>query len=102
MKNKKIFLTGEKDVGKSTMIKEIIKECQLSICGFQTLPFYENEVRTGFYMHSLLDIPCNDQRFSIQHDGWNETIPGIFDSFGSAVLKQCLLYQDRVLILDEI
>lgn len=102
MKNKKIFLTGEKDVGKSTCIKEIIEECQLSTCGFQTLPFYEQTIRTGFFLHSLLDIEGNDQRFSIQHAGWNETIPNVFDTFGTDVLKQSLLHKDRVLILDEI
>ena len=102
MKNKKIFLTGDKGVGKSTCINEIIKECQLSTCGFQTLPFYEHGIRTGFYLHALLPIEENDQRFSIQHDGWNETIPGVFDDFGVTVLKRSMQQKDHVLIMDEI
>lgn len=59
----KIFLTGEKGIGKSTCINEIIKECVLSVSGFQTLPFYEDNTRKGFYMHALIDIDRNDVMF---------------------------------------
>ena len=71
MKNKKVFLTGEKSVGKSFCINEIIKECQLSTCGFQTLPFYEQGIRKGFYLHAFVDVEETNQRFSIQHDTYN-------------------------------
>ena len=102
MKNRKVFLTGEKGVGKSTCINEIIKECQLSTCGFQTLPFYEKGIRQGFYMHALVDVEQNDRRFSIQHDTYNEVIPGVFDSFGTEVLKKSKALPQHVFILDEI
>ena len=102
MKNRKVFLTGEKGVGKSFCINEIIKECRLSTCGFQTLPFYEQGIRQGFYLHALVDICQNDQRFSIQHDTYNEVIPGVFDTFGSMILRKSRTLSSHVLILDEI
>ena len=94
----KIFLTGEKGVGKSTCIQEIIKECQISVCGFMTLPFYEENKRVGFMLHALVDRETNDVRFSKQ----KEVIPNVFNSFGVEVLKECLHYRNRFLILDEI
>ncbi|MCB5373361.1 nucleoside-triphosphatase [Amedibacillus dolichus] len=94
----KIFLTGEKGVGKSTCIQEIIKECQISVCGFMTLPFYEENKRVGFMLHALVDREFNDVRFSKQ----KEVIPNVFNSFGVEVLKECLHYRNRFLILDEI
>ena len=94
----KIFLTGEKGVGKSTCIQEIIKECQISVCGFMTLPFYEENKRVGFMLHALVDREINDVRFSKQ----KEVIPNVFNSFGVEVLKECLHYRNRFLILDEI
>ena len=52
----KIFLTGEKGVGKSTCIQEIIKECQISVCGFMTLPFYEENIGPPGSCPSRADI----------------------------------------------
>ena len=49
----KIFLTGQKQIGKSTCIQECIRECHKSVCGFVTLPFYEGTRRSGFYLHAL-------------------------------------------------
>lgn len=98
----KIFLTGDKGVGKSTCINEIIKECVISVSGFQTLPFCEHGIRTGFMMHALYPRKDNDVRFSIQRETCNETIPGIFDTFGVAILKESMRVQHDVIILDEI
>ena len=91
----KIFLTGEKGVGKSTCIQEIIKECQISVCGFMTLPFYEENKRVGFMLHALVDREINDVRFSKQ----KEVIPNVFNSFGD-ILKHAT--DQSLLILDEI
>lgn len=98
----KIFLTGEKGVGKSTCINEIIKECMISVSGFQTLPFYENGSRKGFYMHALLERENNDMMFSIQHETYNEVIENVFNTFGVSVLKESMNRKDTYLILDEI
>ena len=45
----KVFLTGRIQCGKSTCIKQLIEECSLAVCGFQTLPFYEQGIRLGLY-----------------------------------------------------
>ena len=98
----KIFLTGQKQIGKSTCIQECIRECHKSVCGFLTLPFYEEQRRAGFYLHALHAMEHNDQRFSMQHETWNEVIPGVFNSFGTQLLQQACRLQEHILILDEI
>ena len=53
-------------------------------------------------MHALVEVEKNDRRFSIQHDTYNEVIPGMFDRFGCEVLEKSLKYPSRILVLDEI
>ena len=99
----KVFLTGGIGVGKSTCISQIIEECLISVCGFQTLPFYDEEgKRLGFYLHALLDMEEQDVCFSIQHDTYNEVIPHVFDTYGVSILEESRKHSDKVMILDEI
>lgn len=98
----KIFLTGQKQIGKSTCIRTFLEKSRIQACGFQTLPVYENGHRIGFCMHALVKVGDNDKQFSIQHETYNEVIPGVFDNFGCLVLEKSMGYPDRILILDEI
>ena len=52
LKYMKIFLTGQKQIGKSTCIRECVEECHVSICGFQTLPYMVD----GKRMHYMIWI----------------------------------------------
>ena len=96
----KIFITGAKGSGKSTLVQTIIQEQQLQVSGFLTLPLYENGNRIGFYFHSLIPVQQNDQRFSIQETTSNRTIAGIFDHLG----VECLTNSqgNAYIIMDEI
>lgn len=96
----KIFITGEKGSGKSTLVNFLIKELCLEVKGFKTLPLFENEKRIGFYFHSMIAIAGNDQQFSKQLSAINETIAGVFDDLGA----RCLLASQGkdYIIMDEI
>lgn len=96
----KIFITGTKGSGKSTLVQTIIKECRLETAGFFTLPLYESGKRIGFYFHSIVPVEHNDQRFSIQQTASNEVIPGIFDQLGVECLKNS--QGNRYIVMDEI
>ncbi len=98
----KVFLTGAKQCGKSTLIKRYLNESDWQICGYQTLPLIKDGVRTGFYMHALVDWPINDVQFSVQKIDHNEVISDVFETFGIEILKESLKYSDRLMILDEI
>lgn len=98
----KIFITGDKGVGKSHLIKTLVKEFHLSICGFQTLPIYKDEKRVGFYFHSLVETYKNDQMFAISQAKDCLVIKNVFDTLGVECLNKSKLEKHKVLILDEI
>lgn len=98
----KVFLTGQKQIGKSTCIRTFLERNKIPVCGFQTLPVYEEGRRTGFCMHALVDIAGNDRVFSVQHDTYNEVIPGVFDGFGCEVLQKSMELSGHMFMLDEI
>ncbi|WP_461811057.1 nucleoside-triphosphatase [Faecalimonas sp.] len=61
--NYHIFLTGEKNVGKSTIIEKVVKENNLHLVGFKTLPYYEEGRFTGYIMKEVGMV----QNFSMQN-----------------------------------
>lgn len=64
MKNKyHIFLTGEKKVGKSTIIEKVVKEHNIPLVGFKTLPYYEGERFAGYIMKEV----GMTQNFSVEN-----------------------------------
>ena len=102
---KNIFLTGSIHSGKSTIINEVIEQLpELKICGFRTLPIYDNNIKKGFFLESFngskktfahTDLKRNEQ-FDIYKFDY-----AVFEDFGVSILKQALL-QDGVIIMDEI
>lgn len=98
------FLTGEKGIGKSTLLKEIQEAIvREEVCGFVTLPYYEGLLRKGFYMHSLLPIEGNNQPISIQYTvDTCEPILHTFETLGVAVLRASQRQQNKWMIVDEI
>lgn len=64
MKNKyHIFLTGEKKVGKSTIIEKVVKGNNISLVGFKTLPYYEEGRFAGYIMKEV----GMTQNFSVEN-----------------------------------
>ena len=91
----KVFLTGSKQIGKSTLIQKFIQENQVPCSGYITLPYFENGERIGFYLHSLVSLERNDILFS--HG--KQVVKGVFDDFGVEILEHS---NSGLLILDEI
>lgn len=91
----KVFLTGSKQIGKSTLIQKFIQENQVYCSGYITLPYFENGERIGFYLHSLVSLERNDILFS--HG--KQVVKGVFDDFGVEILEHS---NSGLLILDEI
>ena len=52
-----LFLTGEKQVGKSTLLRELLRRAGLSCGGFEPRPLMADGVRRGFILPSLLPMP---------------------------------------------
>lgn len=91
----KIFLTGKKQIGKSTCIKKFVNTHNILCCGYTTIPYYEGTKKIGYALHSLVDINVQDRPFSIR----KTPIPNVFDDMGVKILNAS---KNGLLILDEI
>lgn len=101
---KNIFLTGDLEVGKSTIINQVIADFQVSIGGFKTHRYYEQGQLAGFYMESLNERGQTGDLPFIGHctsQSWTP-VPDTFEHFGVAVLKECLEQKPGLIIMDEL
>ena len=101
---KHIFLTGEKQIGKTTILSSVIERYKEETVGFQTLPFLINGVKKGYYMHSIKEIGknFNDTPISIRI-GEEKMVPVTesFDKIGTLILKTAR-GQNGIMIMDEL
>ena len=89
-----IFLTGEKQVGKSTLWKKVLERSGISPTGFQTLEYLVNDSFRGYRLHGLGRIPPdlgNDVPVSVfLRRKLHLPVSESFDIFGTALLKLAL------------
>lgn len=97
-----LFITGQKGIGKSYLIKKIIEVSGFHVSGFFTLPKFDGENRLGFYFHSLVPVQNNNGMISREQDGKNEPIPNTFDTLGVECLRQSQYIECDCIVMDEI
>jgi len=102
-----IFLTGEKQVGKSTILEKVLQELAIGYRGFRTLPFELNGERRGFYMHAFGEVPegyVNDVLISARTKQVGSVpVTDAFDTFGAEVLDKAAKDPDcRLILIDEL
>ena len=89
-----IFLTGEKQVGKSTLWKKALEQSGISPAGFQTLEYLVNGCFRGYRLHGLGRTPeelGNDIPVSVfLRRKLHLPVSESFDVFGTALLKLSL------------
>ena len=54
---KNLFMTGDKQVGKSMLLRKLIEAKRLDCSGFETKAFYQDDERKGFTLHGRVDMP---------------------------------------------
>ena len=100
-----LFLTGDKQVGKSTLLRRLIDARSLECSGFETRAFFLNGERRGFTLHGRVDMPPfeNDcivcvrvaQRKSVP-------VPDVFSVNGVQILHKSLESAAPYLLMDEL
>lgn len=100
---KNLFLTGDVQVGKSTVINRVIHDLQIKAGGFRTQRHYEKNQITGFYMESLNE-DCSRGPFFIGRCGSEGriAIPETFETVGVSILQECLRQSPDVIVMDEL
>lgn len=103
MEQKNIFLTGEINCGKSTMINSILGELKAEYTGFRTLPYEVNGIDMGYsfkaYVKDMKETPPISIKLKDEKAfGIKET----FDIFGTKALEKALKEEKKLILLDEI
>ena len=98
-----IFLTGEKQVGKSAIINKIIVDYNEKVCGFKTL--LENTEYRRFYLESIsLNNRTTEKNYISKRteEGYTKGIIEAFDGFGTVILSECLASSPSLIVMDEL
>lgn len=99
-----IFLTGAKQVGKSTIWKKVLAKMQEPVAGYQTLRYEINGVVKGYYLHSLQEMEEyeNDSPICIRMGNQqNMAIPETYEQLGVHLLDKAM-EEDQIVLMDEI
>jgi len=102
---KHLFLTGEKQVGKSTLLRRLIKAKELDYAGFETQAFYLNGERRGFTLHGHVEMPPyeNDCICCVRVEQ-QKSIPvlPVFEKNGVTILQKSLSSASPYILMDEL
>ena len=100
-----LFLTGDKQVGKSTLLRRLIEAKRLSCSGFETQAFYLHGERRGFTLHGRVDMPpyANDCICCARIEE-KKSVPvlPVFEENGVEILNRSLSSPSPYILMDEL
>ena len=100
-----LFLTGSKQVGKSTLLRRLIEACSLDCAGFETRAFYIGDERRGFTLHGRVNMPPyeNDCVCCVRVEE-KKSVPvlPVFDVNGVRILEESQKSGAPFILMDEI
>ena len=100
-----LFLTGSKQVGKSTLLRRLMEARQLDCAGFETQAFYLNGERRGFTLHGRIDLPpYRNDCICCARIEERRSVPvlPVFEENGVLILQRSLLSPAPFLLMDEL
>ena len=100
-----LFLTGDKQVGKSTLLRRLIEARKLDCAGFETRAFFLNGERRGFTLHGRIEMPPYQNDCiccaRIEEKRAVPVLP-VFEENGVLILKRSLASPALFLLMDEL
>lgn len=101
-----LFLTGEKRIGKSTIINGLLEEFKLRPSGFKTIRQIVDGKHVGFAMKDLTGIvPVEYSPLYIakpNSQGYWEPVIDVFDRWGVKILQESIASPMDVILMDEL
>lgn len=101
---KHIFLTGEKQSGKTTVLEKSLAQLEMEMFGYQTKPYEIAGQRKGHYMHCLSPLEAFENDFPISiRVAEKKSIPvtETFETLGVRILEQAKS-SSGLLVVDEL
>ena len=102
---KHLFLTGEKQVGKSTLLRKLIEQKHLDCAGFETQAFYLGNERRGFTLHGRVEMPPFENDCIVcARIGEKKSAPVLetFNQNGVTILQKSLESTSPYILMDEL
>ena len=100
-----LFLTGDKQVGKSTLLRQLIESRKLACAGFETRAFYLDGERRGFTLHGRVEMPPYENDCiccaRIEEKRSVPVLP-VFEENGVKILKESLESSAQFILMDEL
>ncbi|MBN2543964.1 hypothetical protein JXI42_13985 [bacterium] len=95
-----IFLTGSKNIGKSTIINMVLPTITFSVGGFKTLPVFDKKKKIGF---ELIDISTGNKGMiaRLKRNDEIEVITETFDIIGVESIMVAIKSKD-IILMDEL
>ena len=100
-----LFLTGARQVGKSTLLRRLIEETRLACAGFETQAFFLGGERRGFALHGrALLPPYENDCICCVRVGERRSVPvlPVFEENGVTILRRSLDSAEPFLLMDEL
>lgn len=100
-----LFLTGDKQVGKSTLLRRLIEARRLDCAGFETRAFFLNGERRGFTLHGRVVMPpYQNDCICCARIGERKSVPvlPVFEDSGVLILQRSLASPSPYILMDEL
>lgn len=100
-----LFLTGERQAGKSTLLRRLIEARGLACSGFETRAFFLSGERRGFTLHGRVEMPPyeNDCVVCVRV-GERRSVPvlPVFEQNGVSILQRSMEAPAPLILMDEL
>ena len=100
-----VFLTGDRQVGKSTALNSVLSSLGRPVYGFRTLFVSDDGTSQSASLHMLPaqgSFPVSDtRRVAYRSDGRMKAIPGAFDQIGTGLLQEARTHPEGIILMDE-
>ncbi|MBE5798759.1 MAG: hypothetical protein E7321_02260 [Clostridiales bacterium] len=100
-----VFLTGDKQVGKSTLLRKLIEAKKIDCTGFETQAFYLGGERRGFTLHGRVNMPpYENDCICCARVGEKRSVPvlPVFEENGVRILEESLTSSAPFILMDEL
>ena len=100
-----LFVTGQRNIGKTTLIKTIQDVFWKETTGFSTKEFFVDNKRAGFYLThmNIPDIPTEDRIIATMDKNFRPIIrEQTFEAYGVKLCKKLQNSNKKICMIDEI